>query len=117
MTDGADPSDEGWYAGVDPGDTEAAAEAIRDGSADAPRDWPSLAVADGHAASPAAYYDALHEATVAATQAAVTERERADDRQLVHAVRARRHGQKTSIVYPAVAPSTEVYNISDEEFE
>jgi nucleolar protein 56 len=34
------------------------------------------------------YYDVLHEATVAAARASVEERERADDQQLIHAIRA-----------------------------
>jgi nucleolar protein 56 len=73
---------EGWFAGADP---EAA---IREGSADAPRNWPTRAVESGFAADESEYYEALHEAAVAATGAAAAERERADDRQLVHAVRA-----------------------------
>ena len=81
-------ADAGWFADADADDPEAAARAIREGTADEPRDWPALAVESGIAESEDDYYDALREATTAATRAAVTEREAADDRQLVHAVRA-----------------------------
>lgn len=88
MTD--DDAAAGWFAALDSDDSshESAAEAVRDGSASAPQDWPTLAVEAGVADDAAAYYDRLHEATVEATRAAVREREAADDRQLVHAVRA-----------------------------
>jgi nucleolar protein 56 len=86
--DGTAPSGEGWFEGIDREDTGAASEAIRDGNAEAPADWPSRAVESGFAADEEAYYDALHAATVAATRAAVAAAERADDKQLVHAVRA-----------------------------
>jgi nucleolar protein 56 len=81
-------ADEGWFAGLDRVDREAAREAIETGTADTPRDWPALAVEAGVAADEADYYDALHEAIVHATRQAVQERERADDQQLIHAVRA-----------------------------
>ncbi|MFC6717844.1 NOP5/NOP56 family protein [Natrialbaceae archaeon GCM10025810] len=95
---------DGWFADIDTGDGGAGAgdprpvldrddpdrlEArVRDGEADEPRAWPELAVEAGFADDEDDYYDALREATVAATRAAVESRERADDRQLVHAVRA-----------------------------
>lgn len=83
------PSTEaGWFEGLDSDDIDGASEAIIDGAADAPKDWPSLAVAAGSVDTERAYYDWLHEATVHATREEVRERERADDRQLVHAVRA-----------------------------
>ncbi|QCW02111.1 NOP5/NOP56 family protein [Natrinema pallidum] len=78
----------GWFAAGDRDDPDAMTTAIRQGSADEPRDWPALAVEAGFASEAEEYYDALREATTAATRAAVTERERADDRQLVHAIRA-----------------------------
>jgi len=78
----------GWFEDVEPGDEAAAAEAIRAGSADRPADWPTRAVEAGFADDEAGYYDALHAATMAATRTAVRERERADDQQLIHAVRA-----------------------------
>ncbi|QLK26129.1 NOP58 family protein [Natrinema zhouii] len=79
---------DGWFAAVDRDDPDAMAAAIREGRADGPRDWPALALEAEFASDEDEYYDALGEATTAATRAAVTERERADDRQLVHAVRA-----------------------------
>ncbi|MFT4883576.1 MAG: nucleolar protein 56 [Natronomonas sp.] len=85
---GAEPSTDGWFEGVDRGDTTAAAEAIRSGRADSTADWPARAVASGFATDEDDYYDALHEATMAATRAAVQEAESADDKQLIHAVRA-----------------------------
>ncbi|WP_312908015.1 NOP5/NOP56 family protein [Natronosalvus caseinilyticus] len=78
-------SGDGWF--VD-GDFEASRARVRTGTAAEPADWPTEAVEAGFAADRSAYYDALHEATVEATTAAVRERERADDQQLVHAVRA-----------------------------
>ncbi|MFA9417615.1 NOP5/NOP56 family protein [Natrinema sp. HArc-T2] len=79
---------DGWFADVDRDDPDAMATAVREGRADEPRDWPTLALEAGFADDEDDYYDAVREATTAATRAAVTERERADDRQLVHAVRA-----------------------------
>jgi nucleolar protein 56 len=84
--DGAEPSS-GWFEGVDR-DDEAAAEAIREGTAEAPADWPAHAVESGFAADEDEYYALLHDASMAATRAAVQEYERSDDRQLRHAVRA-----------------------------
>ena len=78
----------GWFEDVEPGDEAAAAEAIMAGGADRPADWPTRAVAAGFADDETGYYDALHAATMAATRTAVRERERADDQQLIHAVRA-----------------------------
>jgi len=88
MTDDTDATRAGWFADVDPGDIDAASEAIVAGSAEEPEDWPRLAVETGFADSEAAYYDRLHEATVRATRREVRERERADDQQLKHAIRA-----------------------------
>jgi len=79
---------EGWFADVDPGDGDAAATAVREGGAESPADWPSLAVEFGAFDDAAAYYDALRDATAAATRAAVAAAESADDQQLIHAVRA-----------------------------
>ncbi len=87
MTEGH-PSDSGWFTGVSPDSPEDAIAAIRDRSAGTVRAWPELAVEAGFADSKADYYDALHEATMAATRAAVHEAETADDKQLIHAVRA-----------------------------
>jgi nucleolar protein 56 len=78
----------GWFVDVPRDDPAAATEVIANRTADAPRDWPTLAVDSGFADDEPDYYDGLHQATMAATRAAVREHERADDRQLIHAVRA-----------------------------
>lgn len=78
----------GWFSGLDPGDHEAAARTIRDGSAEAPQEWPELAVESGFVDSEDEYYSELREATIEATRQAVQEREGADDQQLIHAIRA-----------------------------
>ena len=81
--------DEAWFAGLDPAEAgTVGAERVREGSASAPADWPARAVEAGFAADEDDYYDRLREATLAAARAVVAERGRADDRQLVHAVRA-----------------------------
>ncbi|RLM42433.1 MULTISPECIES: NOP5/NOP56 family protein [unclassified Haloarcula] len=86
----------GWFAGLDPDDDAAAVEQIAAGRADTPEDWPQQAVAAGFADDEAAYYDRLHEVTMAATSAAVAEQEGADDQQLVHAVRAMADCERTA---------------------
>ena len=88
MTDHHARAKEGWFADVDAGDVAAAADAIADGAAEAPRNWPRLATESGYSESEGAYYDRLREAALAAARAEVERRERADDRQLAHAVRA-----------------------------
>ena len=82
MTD----DDLGWFerAGANGG----GAAAVREGSADRPREWPRLAVERGVVDDESAYYECLREATLTAAREAVAERESADDQQLVHAVRA-----------------------------
>lgn len=87
MNDGSAAS-VGWFEEIDATDVEAAAAAVRDGRADEPADWPTLAVDAGFARDEDDYYRLLHEATMAATRAAVREAELADDKQLMHAVRA-----------------------------
>jgi len=78
-----------WFAGLPAeADTEAAAARVRDGSCEEPADWPGRAVESGFAPDRERYYDRLREATLQAAQREVREREAADDRQLVHAVRA-----------------------------
>jgi nucleolar protein 56 len=86
----------GWFAGIDRDDVDAAAEAITAGDADDPRDWPALAVQSAAVDSADEYYAWLHEATLEATRAAVRERERADDAQLQHAVRAMDDAERTA---------------------
>ncbi|ESP89486.1 NOP5/NOP56 family protein, partial [Candidatus Halobonum tyrrellensis] len=65
-------------------------------SADDPADWPARAVDTGFADDEADYYDALREATVGAVREAVRERERADDQQVKHAVRAMDDATRTA---------------------
>ncbi|WP_435073472.1 NOP5/NOP56 family protein [Halorubrum sp. HHNYT27] len=88
-------ADAGWFAGST-ADEAAARDRIATGKADRPRDWPTLAVEYGFADSTDDYYDRLHEATVAATRASVRERERADDQQLIHTVRAMDDCERTA---------------------
>jgi len=78
----------GWFEDVDRGDLDAAREAIETGTADAPQNWPTRAVENGFADDEDDYYDSLHEATLRAARGTVSERERADDQQLIHCVRA-----------------------------
>ena len=80
--------DDGWFVGVAPDDLSTAATAIRDGRAEGPADWPSIAIESRFAADEAAYYDRLHSATVRAAADAARERTRAPDQQVLHAVRA-----------------------------
>ena len=79
---------DGWFAGADTSNEDALVESIRAGTADEPRDWPRIAVDAGFATDEDDYYDVLHVTTIAAASAIVAEKEGADDRQLVHAVRA-----------------------------
>jgi len=83
-----DATDEGWFRGLDPGDEGGAREAIVHGSADASADWPARAVEAGFAADEDDYYSRLHEATTAAAREQARERERADDQQVIHSIRA-----------------------------
>ena len=78
---------EGWFAGCTP-DDPATRDRIRDGSADEPADWPALAVENSFATDEDDYYATLHDAAIETARTAATERERADDRQVIHAVRA-----------------------------
>lgn len=73
----APPSAVGWFEGSDRDDPAASRHAVENGTADDPRDWPTLAVETGFADDGDDYYDRLHEATLHATRAAVRERERA----------------------------------------
>jgi nucleolar protein 56 len=85
-----------WFADADPADPASARRAIETGRADEPADWPALAVDAGFATDESDYYDRLHEATVAAAQAGARERERADDQQLIHAIRAMDDSRRTA---------------------
>jgi len=96
---------QGWFAGVDPDDAAAAGDAVRTGRADAPEDWPALAVEAGAAGDEDEYYELLHDATLAGTRAAVRERESADDQQLIHAVRAMADPRRRPTKSPSAARS------------
>lgn len=85
-----------WLAAAVDGDIDGAAAAITSGASSTTADWPTIAVETGAVDSTEAYYDALHGATARATRATVTKRERADDRQVVHAVRAMDDCRRTS---------------------
>ncbi|WP_049910018.1 NOP5/NOP56 family protein [Natrinema gari] len=78
----------GWFVDIDPADVEAATEAIREETAEVPRNWPAEAVEAGFADDEADYYAKLRESTVESTREAVREREAADDQQLKHSIRA-----------------------------
>lgn len=91
MTERRSEAEMGWFADADPGDVVAAVAAVaavRDGSADAPAEWPSLAVDSGFVDSEEEYYRRLHEATLHAMRQDARERECAGDQQVIHAVRA-----------------------------
>ncbi|MFB6220123.1 MAG: NOP5/NOP56 family protein [Halolamina sp.] len=94
MTDTSAP--DAWFTGVEPGDTEAAARAVRRGTAEAPADWPALAVETGFVDDEDAYYDTLHDATIRAARDAAREAEQADDQQLIHALRAMDDTERTA---------------------
>lgn len=79
---------EGWFAGLDADDREATTERIREGSAANPENWPTLAVESEFATDADDYYIRLHDAALDAARTATEERERADDQQVIHAVRA-----------------------------
>lgn len=81
-------SETGWFADLDPTDPDAAAQAIREGQAEHPQDWPAIAVETGFVPDRETYYERLQAAAIDATRSAVAEMERADDQQLIHAVRA-----------------------------
>lgn len=89
-------TENGWFAELHPGSVDGARKAIDSGGADAPADWPRLAVEAGFADSVADYYELLHEAAITATRATVVDREQADDKQLLHAVRAMDDADRTA---------------------
>jgi len=91
-----DRAETGWFHGVDPGGRDGAREAIEQASADRPADWPGLAVDAGFAADIDDYYDTLHEATTSTAREQVRERERADDQQLIHGIRAMDDARRTA---------------------
>lgn len=78
----------GWFEDVNPTDLVGAREAIEDGSAESPEDWPALAVEAGFADDKDEYYELLREATMSVTWDMVREAEMAEDQQLIHNIRA-----------------------------
>ena len=91
-----EPTGAGWFHGIDPEDSGAARDAIERGRAETPANWPARAVESGFAEDEDDYYRLLHNTTVSATRHAVRERERADDRQLTHAIRAMDDAERTA---------------------
>lgn len=78
----------GWFEQVDGTDPDALAEVIRSGECDRPRPWSEVAVSSGFVVDTESYYDRLHAVIMRATRDAVDQRERGDDRRIVHQVRA-----------------------------
>lgn len=78
----------GWFQGLETGDVNGAVEAIRERRTTEPRHWPQEALDSGAVEDESEYYEWLHTATLAAARTAVTERELADDQQLIHAIRS-----------------------------
>jgi nucleolar protein 56 len=95
MTDSS-PGDAGWFRHADPDDTDAAAAAIADRTAEQPQDWPAEAVRAGLVDTEDDYYDALHAATIHATRAAVRERETSTEQQLQHGIAAMDDAERTA---------------------
>jgi len=96
MTDDTDAAAAGWFAGMEAGDTEAVDRAIRTGSTTEPADWPRLAVEHGFVDREDEYYSRLQEATIQSTRREARAREQADDKQLLHAVRAMDDADRTA---------------------
>ncbi|SFG80027.1 nucleolar protein 56 [Halopelagius inordinatus] len=96
MNDGAPSTSAGWFEGVDPDDVASASEAITENRAEEPGEWPAVAVESGYADSKDEYYERLREASLRATRDQVQKRERADDKQLVHSVRAMDDAERTA---------------------
>lgn len=87
---------EAWFSRLALDDHEAATASIRESRADAPANWPALAVESGFADDESDYYAILHETALEAARTAAAERERADDRQVIHAVRAMDDAERTA---------------------
>ncbi|MEZ3116675.1 NOP5/NOP56 family protein [Halobaculum sp. MBLA0147] len=85
-------ADAAWFAG----DDGSPSDRVRTGGADAPADWPALAVERGVATDTDDYESRLRAATREAARETVRERERADDQQLIHAVRAMDDARRTA---------------------
>ncbi|WP_144902117.1 NOP5/NOP56 family protein [Halobellus captivus] len=93
---GSNPEQTGWFTDIDPKDIEAAANAISEGTADQPKNWPAKAIESGFANDEDGYYEALHEATVHATREAVTAQETSDDQQLQYSIAAMDDVERTA---------------------
>lgn len=87
---------DGWFAGTDPENVDAATTSILVGSADEPAEWPAQAVDAGFADDEDDYYSLLHDATTNAAREAVRERETADDQQLKRSIRAMDDCERTA---------------------
>lgn len=78
----------GWFHDVNPDSLDGARDAIAEGSAESPADWPARAIQAGFATDEGDYYHKLHEATTSVARELVREREQSTDNQLIHMVRA-----------------------------
>jgi nucleolar protein 56 len=87
---------DGWFAGLNPDDVSAAADRITNGQCEQPASWPEQAIESGFVDDTDAYYERLRAAAIEATETTVRERERADDQQLVHTVRAMDDCERTA---------------------
>lgn len=89
-------TEDAWFHDLPPDDESGAKARITDGTAEEPTDWPEVAVETGFAEDTEAYYEVLHSITTAAAKEAVQARERADDQQLKHAIRAMDDCERTA---------------------
>ncbi|MFB6187553.1 MAG: NOP5/NOP56 family protein [Halobacteriaceae archaeon] len=78
---------QGWFAGLDQEETDTLVSRIRSSRGSIPKDWPSIAVEADFVDDTQAYYSLLHDLAIEAAQAEITDRESAEDQQLIHAVR------------------------------
>jgi len=85
-----------WFAAEGPVGDGDLADRVREESAATPDDWPTVAVETGFVDGEEEYEAALREATLSAARETVRERERADDQQLIHAIRAADDARRTA---------------------
>lgn len=83
----AAPTD-AWFADLPSAAVDRAAERIRTGGTDAPAEWPTRAIEAGFAEDEAAYFELLQAAATRAVEAELAEAAAAEDRHIVHAIRA-----------------------------
>ncbi len=81
-------SDVGWFEGLAAEDIVSVSERIREGVADAPREWPTRAVDAGFVPDRETYLAVLNRASRRAAAKGVEAHAEAEDRRLIHAVRA-----------------------------